>query len=117
MAQTRETSGAVLTSDAQTITIKYTAPAPSSGGGTTTYPVTAPAEVENAEVTVTPKNAAAGQTVTVTVTPDEGYKGESVTVTDSKGNITDVRIDYTESYSDQMLRYSRDYGFLPFINE
>ena len=38
-------------------------------------------------------------------------------VTDSKGNITDVRIDYTESYSDQMLRYSRDYGFLPFINE
>ena len=38
-------------------------------------------------------------------------------VTDSKGNITDVRIDYTESYADQMLRYSRDYGFLPFINE
>lgn len=36
---------------------------------------------------------------------------------DSVGNITDVKIDYTESYADQMLRYSTKYGYLPYINE
>ncbi len=36
---------------------------------------------------------------------------------DKKGNITDIKLDYTESYADQMLRYSKEYGFLPFINE
>ena len=38
-------------------------------------------------------------------------------VLDKKGNITDVKVSYTEGYAEQMLRYSRDYSFLPFINE
>lgn len=38
-------------------------------------------------------------------------------VKDASGNITDVKVDYTESYEDQMLRYSRDYSDLPYINE
>lgn len=38
-------------------------------------------------------------------------------VTDHKGNITDVKIDYTETYAHQMLRYSEDYSNLPYINE
>ena len=38
-------------------------------------------------------------------------------VKDALGNITDVKVDYTESYEDQMLRYSRDYSDLPYINE
>lgn len=33
-------------------------------------------------------------------------------LTDQDGNIIDIEIDYTESYTHQMLRYSRDYGFL-----
>lgn len=33
-------------------------------------------------------------------------------VKDEKGEITDIIIDYTEGYSDQMLRYSRQYGTL-----
>lgn len=33
-------------------------------------------------------------------------------VTDENGNIVDVKIDYTESYKHQMLRYSKEYGFL-----
>ena len=37
-------------------------------------------------------------------------------VTDEDGNITDVKIDYTESYADQMLRYSRNYRTLPLVN-
>ena len=35
---------------------------------------------------------------------------------DANGNITDVRIDYTEAYDAQMLRYSRDYNTLPDVN-
>lgn len=38
-------------------------------------------------------------------------------VTDANGNITDVTVSYDESYEDQMLRYSRDYATLPYVNE
>ncbi|QFQ12278.1 dihydrofolate reductase [Pseudoprevotella muciniphila] len=38
-------------------------------------------------------------------------------VKDAKGNITDVKISYDESYDAQMLRYSRDYNTLPDIND
>jgi dipeptidyl-peptidase-3 len=37
-------------------------------------------------------------------------------ITDAEGNITDVTIDYTESYAEQMLRYSKEYGNLPYRN-
>ena len=36
---------------------------------------------------------------------------------DAEGNITDVKISYGESYAQQMLRYSKDYANLPYINE
>lgn len=32
------------------------------------------------------------------------------------GNIVDIKVDYDESFVDQMLRYSRTYSFLPFNN-
>jgi dipeptidyl-peptidase-3 len=38
-------------------------------------------------------------------------------VTDADGNITDITIDYTEDYAEQMMRYSRDYSALPSVNE
>ncbi len=38
-------------------------------------------------------------------------------VRDAEGNITDVTLDYSESYDQQMLRYSRDYATLPLVNE
>jgi len=34
----------------------------------------------------------------------------------AKDEIVDVTLDYTEGYTEQMLRYSRDYSFLPTIN-
>lgn len=44
------------------------------------------------------------------------YKGflnpKMEVVSDSEGNATDVRLDYTEAYDEQMLRYSNEYGFL-----
>ena len=33
-------------------------------------------------------------------------------VRNEQGEITDITLDYTESYAQQMLRYSKDYGFL-----
>ena len=38
-------------------------------------------------------------------------------VKDASGEITDVTIDYTEGYAEQMLRYGRDYSSLPSVNE
>ena len=33
-------------------------------------------------------------------------------VTDAQGNITDVKLDYTEGYAEQMLRYSKEHSWL-----
>ena len=38
-------------------------------------------------------------------------------VHDAQGNITDVTINYDEAFDAQNLRYSRDYHFLPLVNE
>lgn len=38
-------------------------------------------------------------------------------VTDGNGLITDVKVSYSEGYTEQMLRYSRDYATLPFCNK
>ena len=45
------------------------------------------------------------------IAPYTGFVNPVYTaVTDNAGNITDVKIDYTEGYVDQMLRYSKDYS-------
>ena len=45
--------------------------------------------------------------------PYKGFLNPVMTpVTDERGEITDVTLDYTEDYADQMLRYSRDYSLL-----
>lgn len=69
------------------------APKPSSGSSdrddsssTPSYPVTAPDKADNGSVSVSPKNASQGSTVTVKVTPDSGYVVDRVTVTDNRGN-------------------------------
>ncbi len=49
------------------------------------------------------------------------YKGfvnpRYIVTTDDKGVITDVQLDYTEGYVEQMLRYSKEYSLLPSVNE
>ena len=63
-----------------------------SSGGSSSYPITVPGKTENGSVTVTPKNASAGSTVTITVKPDSGYVLETLTATDRNGkelNLTD----------------------------
>ena len=34
------------------------------------------------------------------------------TIVDNNGDVTDIVLDYTESYTHQMLRYSEDYASL-----
>ena len=57
-----------------------------SSGGSSSYPITVPSKTENGSVTVSPKNASAGSTVTITVKPDSGYVLETISVTDKNGN-------------------------------
>ena len=48
---------------------------------------------------------------TLDIAPYKGFVNPVYTpVTDASGNITDIRVDYTEGYLPQMFRYSRDYS-------
>ena len=67
-------------------TVTYVEPSYYSGSSSDpTYSVTVD-KTENGSVTVSPKNASKGDTVTVTVKPDSGYVLEALTVTDKNGN-------------------------------
>ena len=49
----------------------------------------------------------------LTIPPYRGFVNPVYNlVYDQDGNITDVTIDYTEGYADQMLRLSRDFSTL-----
>ena len=51
------------------------------------------------------------------IAPYKGFVNPVYTaVKDADGNITDVKIDFTEGYVEQHLRYSRDYSPLPSVN-
>ena len=51
------------------------------------------------------------------IAPYKGFVNPVYTaVRDAEGHITDVKIDFTEGYIDQHLRYSRDYSPLPSVN-
>lgn len=50
--------------------------------------------------------------------PYKGFVNPVYTpVKDAKGKISDVKVSYEEGYAEQMLRYSKDYANLPYINE
>ena len=65
------------------ITLYYVS---TGGGGSTTYPVSTPSKTENGSVSVSPKNASRGDTVTITVKPNDGYGLDDLAVTDKNGN-------------------------------
>lgn len=51
------------------------------------------------------------------IAPYKGFINPVYTpVRNSQGEIIDVKVDYSEGYSQQMLRYSRDYSNLPLEN-
>ena len=73
-------------------TVTYVAP--SSGGGSSSssrrYDVSAPS-VKHGDVTVSPKRASKGDTVTITVKPDSGYELDTLTVKDVSGSKIKVK--------------------------
>ena len=68
------------------LTRKSTGSDRDDSSSTPSYPVTAQSQADNGSVSVSPKNAIQGSTVTVKVTPDSGYVVDRVTVTDNRGN-------------------------------
>ena len=82
-----------------TVTVNWKANGSSSGGGssggggggtsTPGYTVSAD-KTENGAITVSPKSASKGDTVTITVTPDKGYVLESLTVLDKDGKALEL---------------------------
>ena len=68
-----------------TVNWKSNSSGSSSGSGSSSYAVSSPS-AKNGDVTVSPKSARKGDTVTVTVKPDSGYEVGSVTALDSTGN-------------------------------
>lgn len=61
----------------------------SSGGGgssSSTYSITVSSGVKHGSVSVSPKSATKGSTVTITVKPDSGYELDDLTVTDQSGD-------------------------------
>ena len=76
----------VTATDTEPVEYTFTYSRPYSGSSSDpTYSVTVD-KTENGSVTVSPKNASKGDTVTVTVKPDSGYVLETLTVTDKNGN-------------------------------
>lgn len=73
-----------------------------SGGGSTSYTVSVSSGIDNGSVTVSPKNAAKGATVTITVTPDEGYELATLTVKDASGNAIDLTRESDTTYTFEM---------------
>ena len=62
---------------------------PGGSGGATSYSVDV-AAAEHGSISVAPRSASRGDTVTITVTPDKGYKLETLTVTDKNGLMVEL---------------------------
>lgn len=80
-----------LTNDtkAHTIDVEFHRSSGGGGGGSSGYSVNV-ASTTNGTVTVSPKNASKGATVTVTAKPDKGYVLDTLTVTDKDGKKIDL---------------------------
>ena len=73
-------------------TVTYVEPSSSSGSSSSSrrYDVSAPS-VKHGDVTVSPKTASKGDTVTITVKPDSGYELDTLTVKDASGSKIKVK--------------------------
>ena len=87
-AEASDSYGGLCRSDVTYLTLNGL---PSGGSGSRdddddpTYAVSVPS-TKNGDVTISPKNASKGDTVTLTVKPDSGYQLENLTVKDASGN-------------------------------
>ena len=110
---------------------KYTIDTPSTGtltvhpnsGDAAVYPIQV-SRNEHGTVTVSPKAAAGGSTVTITVRPDSGYRLDDLTVTDSQGNRLSLTDKGSGSYTFTMpfapaevsVRFAAETEHSPFLD-
>ena len=80
-----DTYTAASTSCTVSVTRKSSGSSSSSSGSSGSYAVSA-SSTKNGDVTVSPKNASKGDTVTITVKPDSGYELDTLTVKDASDN-------------------------------
>ena len=76
--------------------------------------------VETYAVTVDPNLHAEvlARYAALNLAPYKGFVNPIMTpVRNAQGEITDIQLDYTESYPEQMMRYSQDYSYLPAYND
>ena len=86
-------SGYNLSVDGNVYTFTVRSSSGSSSGSSSSsrrYDVSAPS-VKHGDVTVSPKNASKGDTVTITVKPDSGYELDTLTVKDASGSKIKVK--------------------------
>ena len=80
--------------DVYTFTVRSSSGSSGSSGGSSSssrrYDVSAPS-VKHGDVTVSPKSASKGDTVTITVKPDSGYELDTLTVKDASGSKIKVK--------------------------
>ena len=50
------------------------------------------------------------------VAPYGGFMNVKYVATEKDGKITDIKVEYPDDYTKQMLEYSKNYSFLPIIN-
>ena len=69
------------------------------GGGSSSSYVVSVSSASNGSVSVSPKNASKGKTVTITVKPDAGYELDKLTVTDKNGDEISVKRESDTKYT------------------
>ena len=116
-------AGTTFTGDANyavttTATANLTISNPSSGGGgggssrSSRYDITVD-KTENGTITISPKSASKGDTVTVTVKPDKGYELDTIKVLDQKGGkvkLTEKNGKYTFTMPDSKVTVTAEFA-------
>ncbi|MBP3509325.1 YDG domain-containing protein [Oscillibacter sp.] len=73
------------------------------GGGSASYPIALPdSNPDGGKISVSPKSATKGSTVTITVDPDDGYELDKLTVKDKNGNKLPVTTKGNGKYTFEM---------------
>ena len=94
--ETDDYKASPVSATAEISTLRRSSGSSSSGSGN--YIVSVPG-TKNGDVTVSPKTAKKGDTVTITVTPDKGYELDTITVKDADGNTVKLTNNGNGTYS------------------
>jgi hypothetical protein len=84
-----------------------------AGDGAVTVQITGELKIKSVKIDPALHKEVLDRYATLDIAPYKGFVNPVYTpVRDNEGRITDIKVDYTEGYADQMLRYGRDYHAL-----